>query len=118
MKNTMKKSRKANRKLYKKSCRGFTGILVLVMTFIVISGFVFADSVQAMAKTELADEGKFYKSITIKKGDTLWDIANEYMTDDYESVEEYVCVLKEMNNLKSDKILFGDKLVVAYNAPL
>ena len=58
---------------------------------------------------------KYYKSITIDKGDTLWGIAETYMTDDYDSIEEYVHALKEMNHLQSDDIQAGEKLMIAYN---
>lgn len=58
---------------------------------------------------------KYYKSITIEEGDTLWGIAEEYMTDDYESIREYVYALKKMNNLTTDEIKTGEKLIIAYN---
>ena len=46
-------------------------------------------------------ESNYY---TVKKGDTLWDIAKLYKT----SVSE----LKSINNLKSDILKIGDKLVI------
>lgn len=58
---------------------------------------------------------KYYKSITIEQGDTLWGIAEEYMTDDYDSIEEYVYALKMLNKLDGDTIKAGDKIVIAYN---
>ncbi len=58
---------------------------------------------------------KYYKSIEIQPGDTLWEIAEETMTSEYDSVPEYVEVLKEMNSLKSDDIEAGQHLIIAYN---
>ena len=58
---------------------------------------------------------KYYKSIEIQPGDTLWDIAESTMTSEYDSVQEYVQVLKEMNNLDSDDIQAGQYLMIAYN---
>ena len=58
---------------------------------------------------------KYYKSIEIQHGDTLWEIAEETMTSEYDSVPEYVEVLKEMNSLKSDDIEAGQHLIIAYN---
>lgn len=60
---------------------------------------------------------KYYKSITIASGDTLWSIANEYKSGDYRSTRDYVEELRSMNGLCSDKIDAGQKLVVAYFAP-
>ena len=36
----------------------------------------------------------YYKSIEIQGGDTLWDIAKEYMSNDYASVYDYIEELK------------------------
>ena len=58
---------------------------------------------------------KYYRSIQIQPGDTLWDIAEETMTSEYDSTAEYVEVLKEMNGLTSDHIEAGNYLTVAYN---
>ena len=58
---------------------------------------------------------KYYKSVTIEQGDTLWAIAEEYITDDYDSIEEYVSALKKLNHLSGNTIKAGDKIMVAYN---
>mgnify|MGYP001623844782 CR=1 FL=1 len=47
--------------------------------------------------------------------ETHWDIAESTMTSEYDSVQEYVQVLKEMNNLDSDDIQAGQYLMIAYN---
>ena len=57
---------------------------------------------------------KYYKSIVIQPGDTLWDIALEYKTDDYGSTQEYVDELKEINSLESDSIQESQYLMIAY----
>ena len=57
---------------------------------------------------------KYYKTITIQIGDTLWSIADEYKSGDYRTVQDYVDELRSMNDLHSDNILAGQKLVVAY----
>lgn len=59
---------------------------------------------------------KYYKTITIEQGDSLWSIADEYKSGDYRTVQDYVNELKSMNNLHSDQISAGQKLVVAYFA--
>ena len=55
---------------------------------------------------------RYYKSISIESGDTLWDIAEEYMTSDYDSVNEYIAELKKINCLKSDDIQSGQHLII------
>ena len=55
----------------------------------------------------------YYKSIEIEKGDSLWDIAQEYKADN-ESTASYIKALMSLNNLTSDTIHEGQHLVVAY----
>lgn len=57
---------------------------------------------------------KYYKSIEIQDGDTLWGIAKEYMGEEYESVQEYIAELKEFNQLITDDIQSSNYLTVVY----
>lgn len=110
--------RTGRRSIQKRKHIGISVLLALVAAAAVISGLMLAEGFPSLAQSEPVVPDKYYKSITIKTGDTLWNIAEEYITDDYESIEEYISVLKDMNNLHGDKILSGDKLVVVYNTAL
>lgn len=58
---------------------------------------------------------KYYKSITISKDDTLWSIAKEYMDEEhYDSVNDYIEEVMQMNSLSSDQITYGSHLIVPY----
>lgn len=57
---------------------------------------------------------KYYKSIQIHCGDTLWNIAEENMSDDYESVNDYITEVKKINKLSSDQIQDSQYLMVPY----
>ena len=59
-------------------------------------------------------EHKYYKSIQIESGDTLWEIAETYMNDDYDSIYEYIDEVKEINGLDSDCIQDSKYLTIAY----
>lgn len=59
---------------------------------------------------------KYYKSITIEPGDTLWSIAEEYKSGAYKTTKDYVEELMDMNGVHSGRITSGQKLVVAYFA--
>lgn len=89
---------------------------ILAITVIVVTGCIITDSFQSMAQSDAVGKRTFYKSITIENGDTLWNIAEKYITDDFDSPEKYIDLLKDLNNLQGDKILSGDKLIVAYHA--
>lgn len=94
-------------------------VLCIATVFIVFAACALFGNILSSAHDSRLDETtnyKYYTSIDIHPGDTLWDIAEAYMTEDYESVSEYVQALKDMNSLSSDKIVAGQKLIVAYNA--
>ena len=59
---------------------------------------------------------RYYTSIQLQAGDSLWDIAEEYMDGSGYSKKEYVEVLKRMNGLSSDRIHAGQYLTVVYFA--
>lgn len=90
-------------------------LLVLsVMAVVLLSIFAISISTQAH-DLKPAAEYKYYKSIEIAKGDTLWSIAKENInTDHYKSVQEYVKEIKEMNAMQSDHIVSGSSLIIPY----
>ena len=93
-------------------------ILLLTTVLLITIGSIVFGSIFSSAQSSAEESGiqyKYYKSIEIKKGDSLWSIANEYCEDTYyDSTKDYVEELKEINNLKSEKIHYGQHLVVAY----
>lgn len=106
------KKRVSGNSAKKRFRRFFTGIILMMVICISFGAFL----VSAHEKTSADDTVyKYYKSIEIQSGDTLWAIAEDTMTDEYNSVAEYVQVLKDMNNLDSDNIQAGQNLIIAYN---
>ena len=58
---------------------------------------------------------KYYKSIMVKAGDSLWTIADRYMEpSEYVDEREYVNEIKQINKLDSDNITYGEHLIVSY----
>ena len=48
-------------------------------------------------------------------GDSLWDIAQKYMTDEYTSTQDYIDEVVSINNLNNDSsIVAGTNLVIPY----
>lgn len=92
-------------------------ILLLTTILLITIGSVVFGSIFSSAQTNAEESGiqyKYYKSIQIEKGDSLWSIAKEYCTDAYAGTQEYVDELKEINNLTSDEIHYGQHLIVVY----
>lgn len=57
---------------------------------------------------------KHYKIIRIAPNQTLWDIANIYMSEEYKSIYEYIREVKEINSIDGSNILYGQRLLVPY----
>ena len=59
---------------------------------------------------------KMYKSIMIEQGDSLWDIADQYMSVGYDNKADYIEEILEMNGLNSTTIHCGEYLCIPYYA--
>ena len=102
-----KRSRKNNRSLRKQLIICMTSIIIIVL------GCGFFGNIRSSAHDSISDD-TYYTSITIERGDTLWSIAEEYITDDFDSIPEYIQALKNMNGLEDDCIRSGMSLTVSY----
>lgn len=104
--------KKRNRQLK----RQFIAVLFGMMLTVVISGTFFG----MKSKAQTADEAqslqyKYYTSITVAAGDTLLQYASEYADDHYDSVDDYVKEVMDINHLKSsESIKYGQKLIIPY----
>jgi cell division protein YceG involved in septum cleavage len=83
-------------------------IVILAVGYI---GFNHSDSSDSQASD--ASE-KYFTCITVEPGDSLWSIAEEYMTEEYDSVQDYINEVEEINNLKNTNIVSGTSLLVPY----
>lgn len=57
---------------------------------------------------------KCYKSIKIQAGDSIWNIAMENYTNDWESLESYIEEIKEFNGLKGEEINYDNYISIPY----
>ena len=92
----------------KRIITGITAVLVMIIVCLAVSSVVLANS----KKEE--NIYKYYTSIEIKPGDTLWSIADEYCHDMNLSVQDYIKEVKRLNHLSSDSITSGQYLTVMY----
>ena len=61
---------------------------------------------------------KYYKSVMVEDGDTLWNYAELYGDSHfYEKNEDYIKEVIEMNSLDSDEITAGQYLILPYYSP-
>lgn len=53
----------------------------------------------------------YYECVQVKRGDTIWEIAEEYKTDG-EKVEHMVDEIRKLNGLKNTNIRSGESIIV------
>ena len=107
---------KMKQKIRKKQVR--RNMILLVLSTILLSSclvFLASMSIQASDKEHQQQVAyKYFKSIYIAEGDTLWSIADEHMDAHYSNKQEYISEVKRMNSLTSDHIECGNYLIVPY----
>lgn len=84
---------------------------IATLTITLISVGIISTHVSAQRTSERV---KVVKSIKIQKGDTLWKIAKEHITDEYSNITAYIKEIKESNGLLSDTIHEDRYLIVPH----
>lgn len=115
MKDTYYTRSVAKRVERKKQVRKNIFLLTLSITFILILAAFLITSFSTQASDHQHQPSyKYYKSIMISDGDTLWSIAAQNMDSHYEHAADYVAEVKRMNSLETDRIIAGNYLIIPY----
>lgn len=106
-----------NRQKRKRQVRQRIIVLILSLFIIVTISFLFISFSTEANDLEHQPSYKYYKSVEISKGDTLWSIANDnYDSAHYKDIQEYITEVKKLNTLTSDEIVTGNYVIVPYYA--
>ncbi|MCR5546395.1 MAG: LysM peptidoglycan-binding domain-containing protein [Lachnospiraceae bacterium] len=60
------------------------------------------------------DREKYYTSVLVEPGDTLWSLANEYGSEEYRDNHDYIKEVKQINHITCDDIHEGSYILVPY----
>lgn len=89
---------------------------VMALMFTFIFAFVFVIGMQfvnvSANKASSASVKREYISIEVEAGDTLYDIAKEYMGVGYSSVDDYIKDIKSVNNITEDTVYAGKNIII------
>lgn len=111
-------SERANESLKKREAivRAQKGIIAVVVIIIVSLALLLGTGIRALAssKEDPAAYNKYYKSVRVETGDTLWTIADEYIQNLNIDKMEYIEEICELNKMDGDYIQAGEYIVVAY----
>lgn len=106
-----------NRQKRRKQVRYHIMAVILSLVLILTISLLFISFSTKANDMEHQPSYKYYKSIEISKGDTLWSIANDnFDSAHYKDINEYVSEVKKLNSLTSDNIVAGNHVVVPYYA--
>ena len=81
-------------------------VLILITLIIALMA-----SVLSLGNTKVRSKHIYYKSVDITKDDTLWGIAEPYKKEDM-SVTNYISLIKDFNDMESDVIKIGQKIIL------
>lgn len=99
-----------NTNILKNTC---STVLLIAIFFLIC----FAAGLYVSGKSNGACESvqKYYTSIRIKEGDSLWELAEFYTRDiEHTSIEGYLNEVKVLNNLKDTTIYTDAYLTIPY----
>lgn len=104
---------KQQRIINKMRIAGFTTVVGLFLGLIMFfSIFAFSGKVNAQDDRILH---KYYTSVSVAPGDTLWTIAEEYSDLGYDSRREYINEVMEINNMtNANDIQSGSVIYIPY----
>ena len=93
-------------------------VLISMMTLtLLIMGVLIGSNLLDSSKSEAENSKeiyKYYTSIQVESGDTLWSIADKYASSEFSNKDEYMKELVALNKLSDTTIHTGQYLTVSY----
>lgn len=105
-----KRAERIRRKKRKQIRIAGIGMIALILAVL----FSVKAAATANAGTNESSRYKYYTSICVEKGTNLWEIAEQYMTDEYKSERQYINEVMDINHLSDDLIYEGAYLCIPY----
>lgn len=88
------------------------GAIILLLVIIFSVSFV----TKTVTAQRSSSRTKLVTSIEVKHGDTLWSIASDFMSEEYEDLNEFIDEIKDSNGISTDEIHAGNYIIVPYYA--
>ncbi len=87
-------------------------LLLALFLFVLGASCLVSHAIKGFAKEEHATY-KYYTSIMVESGDTLWSIASEYHSEDV-SIEDYMYEVQQLNGLTDGQLHQGAYITIPY----
>lgn len=101
-----------SRRVEEKKQRIVLGSIFAVFILVIICSILFGSIKAQAASSEVSY--KYYTSVQVQNGDTLWNIAKDYITDDYDDMNAYLAEICSINHISDDNIHAGQYLTIPY----
>ena len=89
----------------------FSILGVLIVFAMTIGAF----SIKGKAQGEHGQKYKYYTSVQLEYGDTLWKVADQYMDSEYYNHVSYIEEVKSINHIHDeDDVKAGKMLIIPY----
>lgn len=91
-------------------------ITLVILSFLLVSGLALTmNGIKSFAQKDNSDiTYKYYTSIVVEYGDTLYSLAEEYAPEDNRDLSEYIKEVMYINHLKDQSIQSGQYLIIPY----
>lgn len=87
----------------------------LTLTLVVTLSFTINGFLSKAQSGDEKPEFKYYESVMIERGDSLWSIAKENMNPrHYKNTNAYIKEVMAINGLSNDSITAGNYLIIPY----
>lgn len=91
---------------------GIIGAAIVLLLLILSVSFI----TQTVKAERSGNRSKLITSVEVKQGDTLWSIASTFISDEYDSIHEYIDEIMNSNGMASEEIHAGNFIIVPYYA--
>lgn len=106
--------RSLKRSFGRRAVRRFSFFSLLTVCTLIFGILTFG-VLHSSAGSEQEHHFKYYTSIVIEEGDTLWSIADQYMDRNVQGKIAYIDEVKSINHIHDgDRITVGQMLIVPY----
>ena len=103
-----------NRERRIRNCRRQFFLLALTVILVLFFTISYHAIISHATEADTEISYKYYKSIEIENGDTLWTLADTYAGEQYASTQDYIDEVIHINHLSDDTIIAGQYLIVPY----
>ena len=111
----MRRERRARALRNQREKRKMILLIVLTLVVIFVIGMGFGSMITRAKEPATPDMYKYYANVEIQDGDTLWDLAGDYMdAAQYEDRMDYINEVMTINGMHDTCLIEGRKIILPY----